>query len=168
MRKKYKVEFLYRPGHSYSDQELQKLVSELQEVASSCFDTLPNYQCLAGSREELSDKVITVARNNRGKLIGFCSAALLPVSGVGSVFHLGLTCVHPKARGLGLTHVLTSKVLVKYLLLHRPLGRQWISNVACVLSSLGNCAVYFRDVYPSPFFIEPSKHTPKNSYHNQS
>ncbi|WP_372367331.1 hypothetical protein [Candidatus Uabimicrobium sp. HlEnr_7] len=155
--RKYKVDFLYRPGLNYSDEKLQELISELQEVASCCFDELPNYQCISGSREELSDKVITIARNDKGKLIGFCSAVLLPIPGMGSIFHLGLTCVLPQARGFGLTHVLTSKVLVKYLLFYRPIGCQWISNVACVLSSLGNCSIYFRDIYPSPFFTTPSE-----------
>ena len=32
-----------------------------------------------------------------------------------------------------------------------PLKSVWISNCACVLSSIGNVAKYFEKVYPSPF-----------------
>jgi hypothetical protein len=82
--------------------------------------------------------------------VGFCSALLLDVEGVGPVLHLGLTCVGPGERGAGLTHVLTSRLVFQYLLTRQPLERLWVSNVACVLSSLGNVARHFDDVFPSP------------------
>jgi len=95
-----------------------------------------------------------VAWRPDGKIAGFCSAALLPVEGKGDVLHLGLTCVRPDNRSGGLTHTLTSRVLVQYLVQYRPFSKVWVSNVACVLSSLGNVAMHFEEIYPSPFGSE--------------
>jgi predicted GNAT family N-acyltransferase len=147
----YRIQFLYRPGRRLGDDAMQSLVRELREVAGTCFETIPPYQALQGSREELSDKVITVARQWDGSMVGFCSTVLLPVPGVGEVLHLGLTCVRPEARGAGLTHLLMKKAVVGYLLRHKPVGRVWVTNCAAVLSSLGNVALYFDRVVPSPF-----------------
>lgn len=147
----YTVEFLYRPGLTMSELEIEVLHREFRRVAVTCFDKVPEYQCLLPGREALRDKVITVARREDGTMAGFCSAVLLPVEGVGDVFHLGLTCVHTSARGHGLTHTLTSKLIMMYVLKHRPFGRIWFSNAACVLSSLGNVALNFDGVFPSPF-----------------
>jgi len=145
------VELLYRPGRTLPDAELERLVAELREVAASCFDPIPQYQCLAGTRAALSDKIITLARRPGGDLAGFCSAVILPVARVGDVLHLGLTCVRPDARSGRLTTRLTSKLVITYFLRHHGLRRVWCSNVACVLSSLGNVALNFDRVYPSPF-----------------
>ncbi len=147
---RHSIELLHRPGRRLSDAALAKLVAELREVAADCFDELPDYQCLRGTREELSDKVIALARCADGRLAGFCSAALLGVPGVGEVLHLGLTCVRADQRSGGLTHRLTSTLTVRYLLTHRPLSRVWVTNVACVLSSLVNVGRHFDDVFPSP------------------
>ncbi len=133
----------------------QRLVDTLRRVGAACFPELPDYQCFAGA-DALDDKVITLARDRRGRVIGFCSAILLDVPGVPSVMHLGLTCVHPVARGRRLTHRLTGRLVMQYLARHRPLGRTWITSVACVLSSVGNVASSFDDVFPSPFFQRPT------------
>lgn len=150
-KSKYQVSFLYRPGLTMSDEEIAALQQELRGVAATCFDEIPEYQCLLPGRASLEDKVITVARRSDGRMAGFCSAVLLPVEGVGEVFHMGLTCVHQFARGHRLTHKLTSRLLAQYMLRYRPFGRLWISNAACVLSSLGNIALNFEDVFPSPY-----------------
>lgn len=149
--KPYRIQFLYRPGLHLPDRDLQNLVQEIREVAATCFETIPEYQALEGSRQELSDKVITVARQSDGSVAGFCSTVLLPVPGLGEVLHLGLTCVRPDARGSGLTHLLMKKAVVGYLLRRKPIGRLWITNCAAVLSSLGNVALYFDRVVPCPF-----------------
>lgn len=149
--KPYRIQFLYRPGLHLADQDLRNLVREIREVAGTCFETIPEYQALEGSRQELSDKVITVARRSDGSMAGFCSTVLLPVTGLGEVLHLGLTCVRPEDRGAGLTHLLMKKAVVGYLLRRRPIGRLWITNCAAVLSSLGNVALYFDRVVPCPF-----------------
>lgn len=150
-RQPYQIQFLYRPGLHLRDPDLQTLVQEIREVAATCFETIPEYQALEGSRQELSDKVITVARRSDGSMAGFCSTVLLPVPGLGEVLHLGLTCVRPEARGSGLTHLLMKKAVVGYLLRRKPIGRLWITNCAAVLSSLGNVALYFDRVVPCPF-----------------
>ncbi len=75
---------------------------------------------------------------------------------MGEILHLGLTCVRPDARGGGLTHKLTSKVIISHLARTSWFAPVWISNVACVLSSLGNVGLYFEDVYPSPFLSKPT------------
>lgn len=154
MQKRYTTALYYRPGESMSEAEMIPLVNELRNVASTCFARIPEYQCLEGTEEALADKVIAVARRADGRMDGFCSAMIVPVPEVGEVLHLGLTCVRPDARGGRLTHILTSRLVVEIMLKHRPLQTQWVSNVACVLSSLGNVALNFDAVYPSPF--EPS------------
>lgn len=148
---KYNIEFYYRPGDYFTDKGLQKLVTQLRNVAKTCFDDLPQYQCLLGTREEMSSVVLAVAKTAQGEIVGFCSSLLLQVENIGDVLHLGLTCVSPLHRGQKLTHLLSHKILVRYLLRYRPFSRVWITNVACVLSSLGNVALHFENVYPSPF-----------------
>ena len=153
---KFTIDTLFYPGKHLSDERLAELTAELREVADSCFDEGPSYQVLTGARKEFDRAVITVARDKKGKLLGFVSALVLPVEEVGSVLHLGLTCVHPRARGLKLTHKLTTKMILTYLLKESPLSETWITNCACVLSSLGNVALYFEDLYPSPFVSTPT------------
>lgn len=150
----FNYETLFYPGKSLSDNDLDKLVTELKEVASLCFPETPNYQALTGKRAELERAVITTARDKQGNLKGFCSALVLAVESVGNVFHTGLTCVHPNARGKKLTHKLTSKLLIKFLLKESLFKETWITNCACVLSSIGNVALYFEDIYPAPCGVE--------------
>ena len=152
----YDIELHVRPANELGRARLAALVTDLRAVAATCFETLPNYQCISGRDDVLARNVIAVARREDGIAAGFCSALLIPVDGVGDVLHLGLTCVRPDDRGAGLTHELTSKVLLGYLSQHRPFERVWVSNVACVLSSLGNVAVHFDDVYPAPWTAGPS------------
>lgn len=154
-KKKYRIDFLYRPGTTMSDTQALKLVKELRYVAGGCFDVLPEYQCLLPDREALFDKVIVVARRPDGRAGAFTSTVLIPVEGVGEVMHMGLTCVHPEDRGQGLTHKLSFKLMTQYILKHRGVREFWISNVACVLSSLGSIALNFGNVYPSPYNPNP-------------
>ena len=153
-----KVEYHHRPGRSMSRQTLSSLHDDLVQVAGDCFTQVPAYQCLTGKREEFTRTVITVARNRQGEALGFCSAVILEVDGYKNILHLGLTCVKKKARGLRLTHKLTSRLLLSYLVRTSKFKRIWFTNVACVLSSLGNVALYFEQVYPSPLGLtEPGK-----------
>jgi hypothetical protein len=149
-RRPYRIEFLYRPGRNWSDRRLAGLVRELRDTAATCFDELPNYQVMTGTREELSDKVLAVAWRKDGRMAGFCATVVLPVADVGKVLHLGLTCVRPEDRGNGLTHMLTRKAVAGYLMRRKPVGRLWVSNCAAVLSSLGNVALHFDHVFPAP------------------
>ena len=148
------IEVYYKPGLSMNEAELDDFTGKIKKTAQFCFTSLPDYQVMRGTREELSDKVIAVAwsDSDRSQVDGFCSSVLLPVERIGEVLHLGLTCVRPEARSRGLTHVLTHKAVASQLLRTSPLiGKLWISNCAAVLSSLVNVAVYFENVYPSPF-----------------
>lgn len=147
----FDYEVIVYPGIYYSKKELNQLTEELREVTSKCFDEIPYYQVLTGKRDEFQRAIICTARNKKGKLVGFCSSLALEIDSVGTVLHLGLTCVDPVARGKKLTHKLLSKLLTKYLLMESPLNGVWVTNCACVLSSLGNVALYFEDIYPSPF-----------------
>lgn len=149
-RPRYRIELLHRPGLRLSEAEFARLVANVRTVAAECFEEIPDYQCMRGTREELADKVMTLAWRPDGTLAGFCSAVLLPVPRVGEVLHLGLTCVSERDRSSGLTHRLTSKLTIQFLLRHRPLSRVWVTNVACVLSSLANVGRHFDQVYPSP------------------
>ncbi len=154
---KFTTDIIFRPGLNYSDLELNELHEEILDVAKVCLDEIPDYQCLSGKREEYSRLIISVARDPQGKMLGFCSSYILDGGKIGNILHLGLTCVTPAARRMGLTHKLTTKVVVNYLVNYSFFKPTWITNVACVLSSLGNVALHFDDVYPSPFMEEPTE-----------
>lgn len=142
---------IFYPGLSFTDWELEELTMDLRDVASECFTDIPYYQALTGEREELERAVIALAKDDNGELLGFCSSLVFDVPNYGKVLHLGLTCVSPKARGKKLTHKLASKLLMQFLLKESLFGSVWVSNCACVLSSLGNVALYFENIYPSPY-----------------
>ena len=146
----FTIDLYPRPGLILDNGRLDTLSREIREIAAACFHTIPDYQAMEGTRQALADKLITVARDAWGRPMGFCSMVFLEVPKVGTVLHLGLTCVHPDARGRRLTHPLVKKALTRYLLRQNPFGRVWISNCAAVLSSLGNVALNFEQVYPLP------------------
>ena len=147
---KFRFEVMYRPGHNLGDKEITELVRNLHQVGQSCFDELPTYQVFKGTREAFSDKVLALAWDGE-TLVGFCSELILKVDGIGEVLHLGLTCIRPEYRSSGLTHRLTSKATMCYLLRSgRLLGKIWVTNCAAVLGSLVNVYLHFDSVYPSP------------------
>ncbi len=148
----FRIEVFNRPGRHMNNQEFTSIVQDIQEIAYSCFDQLPSYQAMTGTRQALSDKLISLAWDENNQPLGFCSMVFLPVRDLGNVLHLGLTCVRPEARGSRLTHALVKTALTNYLLKQNPFGKIWVSNCAAVLSSLGNVAMHFENVYPSPFF----------------
>lgn len=153
----FKFKTYFYPGKTFNDIELASLTNELREVASVCFDECPDYQSLTGKREELSRAIITTAREKKsGKLMGFVSALMLEGEYEERFLHLGLTCARPEARGKKLTHKLTGKTIMKVLLRRVPFSSLWISNCACVLSSLGNVALYFEELSPSPYGPAPT------------
>lgn len=153
----FSIEVFSRPGLHLCDRKLSELITDIRIIAGECFDTIPSYQAMTGTREELADKLISIARDRSMNPVGFCSMVFLPVEDVGEVLHLGLTCVRPMARGNRLTHRLVKRAVSGYLLKRNPFGKVWISNCATVLSSLGNVAMHFENVYPSPFVrSEPS------------
>ncbi|WDP91685.1 MAG: hypothetical protein HUN04_19045 [Desulfobacter sp.] len=149
----FQIKVFQEPGRFLDDNAFSELAGRIREIAASCFTSLPPYQAMLGTREALADKLISIAVDGEtGMPLGFCSMVFLEVEGVGRVLHLGLTCVRPEARGRRLTHFLVKKALTGYLLKQNPFGKIWISNCAAVLSSLGNVAMHFEKVYPSPFY----------------
>lgn len=154
----FRFQLLIRPGLVLEEAQLQHLIEKVNNVSATCFAELPDYQVMSGKREEFEDKVLAIAWRPDGEIAGFCSCVLLPVPGIGQVLHLGLTVVRPEDRGMGLTHFLTRRAVTGYIMRHRPVGRLWCSNCAAVLSSLGNVAMHFDKVFPSPFeHSNPSK-----------
>ena len=148
---KFNYEVIFYPGKCQTQSQNEKLVQEIKEVVATCLEEVPSYQVLTGEKEELDRAIVATARDSKGRLLGFCSALVLDIEAVGRVFHTGLTCVHPRARGKKLTHKLTSKILTQFLLKESMFDSTWITNCACVLSSIGNVAKYFEEVYPSPY-----------------
>nr|NJM03095.1 hypothetical protein [Desulfobacula sp.] len=59
----FRIEYLYRPGLYWTDQEMACRHAELEAVAGDCFRQVPRYQCLSGARKELERNVITLARD---------------------------------------------------------------------------------------------------------
>jgi hypothetical protein len=156
MSKKLKFETYDCPGKWKEHGKLKALHTELKNLAKRCLDEIPNYQCLRDDLRDMDRLIIVIARNRDGRAIGFTSSYLLQMQEE-TILHLGLTCVCPTARGLKLTHKLSSKVVQTFLWNYSLTKSSWVSNVACVLSSLGNVANYFDQVYPSPFVKRPSK-----------
>ncbi len=152
------LRYISRPGNRWTRRGLANLVGEMRDLADRCLEELPRYQALSGEREALKRAVITTARDADGKLVGFCSGVLLEAKGAGRFLHMGLTCVDPSTRGTGLTRRLNEYLVRCFMLRTRPFGKVWLSCVACVKSSLGNVALHFDNVYPSPFAApRPSK-----------
>ena len=151
---KLTIEVYNYPGKKLSVEKLDQLVDELWAVAELCFEEVPTYQVLSRARKDLARAIITVARDENGVVRGFCSALVLSLNENEKFFHTGLTCIDPLARGKKLTHKLTSKGLLHFILRESLFKPVWVTNCACVLSSIGNVAKHFEAVYPSPFFTE--------------
>ena len=139
----------YCPARYLDGEKLAELSARIIELGALCFDEVPQYQVFLGDRKAFDDKVLALAYAGE-RLVGFCSMIILRVPHVGQVLHLGLTCVHPDFRSLGLTHRLTSKAFMRYVTrAGRIFTRTWVSNCAAVLSSLANVSLHFDEVYPS-------------------
>lgn len=154
-----KYTYLQKPGLHWSDLEITQHVKEYQRLAITCLNEIPEYQCLIDSRKNFERLVILEARDRASnEILGLCSSLILDIPTKPNALHLGLTLVSPKARGLGLTHKLTSKLLMNYMLRNSMFSSIWVTNVACVISSLGNVATHFENVFPSPnYHKNPTK-----------
>ena len=128
--KRFTVEYLYRPGVRLRDEPLERLTREVCELGRRCLHPLPDYQVFLATREAFEDKVLTIARREEdGAMVGFCSAVLLPVDGVGVVLQLGHICVDPNFRGARVSNALCSKLVTHYFFRRKLVGRLWITNV---------------------------------------
>ncbi|KAF8914762.1 hypothetical protein CPB85DRAFT_1433503 [Mucidula mucida] len=151
------VSYHHRPSMEMSVGDCRRFISELRQVAAKSFQIdehhLPSYQCLSLENpvKSLADKVIVCVRiQDTGNMIAFTSAVLLSIPSLPDpVLHLGLTCIVPSALSHGLTKMLVGSIARHYLVAypHQPV---WVSNLAAVVSSLGNIAIFMDEVYPSP------------------
>ncbi len=162
MASSLQFEWHHRPGRTLAPSARAALVEELRKVTATSLSPVPCYQVLDPDSGALDQAIISIARTADGRIAGFCSALLLPMRRGRPVLHLGLTVVHPDHRGEGLTHKLLSRLIGTYLLRKRPIGGFWFTNVASVLSSLGNISLHFQDVHPSPF-----RHGPPSGRHTE-
>ncbi len=131
-----------------SDKSFQALRGDMEEVALECLGEVPNYQIFSDNQSQDVENMVVIAHD--GKVpIGFVSSLIFHIGGR-KILHLGLTCVKSQYRGRKVSQKLVAKLLTGYLLRNALFKKVWISNLACVLSSLGNVAKYFDEVYPSP------------------
>ncbi len=146
----FRYQILHYPGLYMNNAEIEILVQNICDVASTTFNPIPQYQAMRGNREDLSDKIIALAWDG-SILAGFASTVELYIPTVGNILHLGLTVVRPEYRSNGLTHFLIQKAVTSYIIKKAFFfDKLWITNCAAVLSSLVNVALHFEHVYPSP------------------
>ena len=148
-----KLKYYHKP--QFTEKQKKKFVKSLREVAETCFTEIPIYQAL-DYNFDFSKSVITTIED-QGRVVGFSSGLELLDEATRPFLHLGLTCVHENYRGRRLTHKLAGNLTIRYLLKTNPFGKIRFTNVACVLSSLGNIAKNFENVFPSPTVLQPDK-----------
>jgi len=153
---RYSCEVLERPGLEWPPEQKIALIHDLRALATQCFPSLPEYQCLSLTYPNaLDDKLIAVARRDgTGEVIGFSSAVFFNVPHVGDVLHTGLTCIHPSERRSGLTIGLFANIF-GHLLSMFPDGI-WLTNLAAIPSSLVSIYQVSSNVFPSPEVTTPS------------
>ncbi|KAK7052228.1 hypothetical protein R3P38DRAFT_2859204 [Favolaschia claudopus] len=160
-----------RPGLTLSLPEQQELRKELLSVARTCFNPVPDYQCLSSRPDALDDKIIIVAyaeadsmnfeeeTKNRRKdntshgehcAVAFTSTLFLDdVPGVRNpVLHTGLTVAIPSVHRTGILAELFAQLFLNVVPMH-PEG-MWVTTLAAVLSSLVQSERALARSYPSP------------------
>lgn len=160
-----------QPGLRWTKDRTTILVDQLRDVATDAFglstpSLLPNYQCLV--YDGLDDKIIVVATDCTGRMLGFLSCVILPIPTLQNpVIHLGLMCVRPEALCHGLTQRLTRQFLQGYITSHIDvllgIRKIWFTNCACVCRTLGAIARSLDTVYPSPQY-PPSNGPPTRTH----
>jgi hypothetical protein len=133
------------------------LLAELRSVARSSLGCLPDYQVMSSDSAMRANKVVSVARDASGQMLGFASLAL-PMSPFPlPVVHLGLTCVRPEATGNQLIHRLHRAALVRAF---RELGfwrKAWVTSVSSVPHVLVTVGRFVTRTYPSPAAPTPTQ-----------
>ncbi len=140
--------FYNAANRKLSQRSFEALKEDVKEVALDCLGEVPNYQIFSDEQNPNVENMVVLALDGK-KPVGFVSSLEFKI-GSRKVLHLGLTCVKSEYRGKKISQKLVAKLLTGYLIRNAFLGKVWISNLACVLSSLGNVAKYFDEVYPSP------------------
>lgn len=160
-RQAYSFDVYDRPGKQWSPQKCRDVVQELREFASAFLNPLPDYQCLSLAPGALDDKLLVIVRQESApyKIVAFTSSVLIEMpflkefDACTTVLHGGLTCVSPSVRGSNLTIQLTYYTWA-HMSQEHPDGF-WTTNVAEVISSLGNFGIYTRHCYPHPSVPKP-------------
>ncbi len=150
-----KIKYYQNLGKKLNEKKRKNLIAQLRTLGYACFEKLPEYQCFAFDCD-FKRHVIAIAYD-RKKIVGFCSALKLTDEWGENFLHLGLTCVHPHYRGMGLTHKLAGRLTTEYLIRNSLFGKVWFSNVAGVISSLANVGKNLDQVYPSLKVYYPTK-----------
>lgn len=149
-----KIKYYQKLSKKLNEKKRKYLIAELRALGHMCFEELPEYQCFSFDCD-FKKHIITIAYDGE-KIVGFSSALKLEDEWGESFLHLGLTCVHPHYRSEGLTHKLVGRLTTEYLIRNAPFGKVWFSNIAAVISSLGNVGKSLDQVYPSPSLAAPT------------
>lgn len=147
------VRIMERPGRWMSDQDLQKLTSDLRTIASKTLaDGSLTYGVFVGERDHMRDTIVTLVSTRDGTPIAFNALAIMTLETQpepADVLHLGLVMVDPDQRSGGLSWVLYG--LTCFLLFVRNQFRPlWISNVTQVPAVVGMVSEMFSDIWPKP------------------
>lgn len=149
-----KIKYYQDLGKKLNKEKREDLIAKLRVLGHMCFEELPEYQCFSFDCD-FKRHIIAVAYSGE-KIIGFSSALKLEDEWGETFLHLGLTCVHPHYRSEGLTRKMVGRLTTEYVLRNAPFKKVWFSNIAAVISSLGNVGKSFDQVYPSPGTIRPT------------
>lgn len=144
-----------RPGKWCSDDEINQIIKDVHFIAKEGQQgkDIPEYGVLEGNKEDLRNRVLTIAYEKKSKRpIGFAAQVYFDIE-IGdseiTVLHIGLVYVIPEYQKKSLTRILS--ILPSILLLlkngFRPL---WISNVSQVPVAIGIVGSNYQNVFPNP------------------
>ena len=135
-----------------SEADLEEWARPCRDIARSSLEGENlDYGVFHSSGDFWSEAIITLIEDRKsGEALAFNVMRLLPVQLGGreeKVLHLGLTMVHPKARGQSLTSGLYILTCVLYYF-RRQCRPFWISSVSQVPAAIGLVGETFVDVFP--------------------
>ncbi|WP_027834864.1 hypothetical protein [Maritalea myrionectae] len=145
---------LERPGLWMSDEDIDKLSSDLRSVAKKTLNAgALDYGVFSSDRSRLSDSILTIIYEQENERpIAFNALAVMALKINGQqidVIHLGLVMVDPTVRSRGLSWILYGLTCV-LLFLRKGLRPIYISNVTQVPAVVGMVTKTFNEVYPAP------------------
>ena len=141
-----------RPGLWMAEADLEEWARPCREIARASLDGDDlDYGVFKSSGTFWSESIITLIEDRKtGEALAFNVMRLLPVQLGGreeEIVHLGLTMVHPDARGQSLTSSLYILTCVLYYF-RRQCRPFWISSVSQVPAAIGLVGETFVDVFP--------------------
>ena len=142
------------PGLWCSDADLKAITNDLLKVAKKCQGDkeVPIYGVLEGKREDMSNRLITIAYDRKtGEPVGFAAQIFLDLVDEGfyeRILHLGLIYVDKSVQGKSVSYLLS--VFPNLLILVKNGFRDvWISSVSQVPAVVGLVAKNYHNVYPN-------------------